>query len=296
MKNYMIRRNCSVFLGVFMMLCCTGELLAQEVYLKNNDRITGDIVSEDKERVVVKTEAMGNIIIRREQISRIGEIQKKDEEIAREVSFGYNLAKGNTNTEQLDFGVKYNKNRFHIDELTYKASFLYGAFDKKMNAQKWYGLGRYAYNFGETKSWYRFYRMEADRDRFANIDYRLVPAAGIGYWFLDREDKKFLLEGGLGFRHIVYRDDTKDRNEPVFTPRAYFLKKVSGTLTLSEDFIFYQSLKDSRYSLRSESAAVNAINDRLALRLSFIDEFDSEPAGNAKRNDIRFITSLVVNF
>lgn len=215
----------------------------------------------------------------------------------REVSLGYNLSKGNTNTEQLDLAAKYNRNRPHIDEVTFKGNFSYAAANKEMTAQKWFGLGRYAYSLGNLKKWYNFYRLEASHDGFANIDYRLVPATGVGYWFLDKEDLKFLSEAGFGFQRTVYRDETKTRNEPIFTPRLYFMKKISPPFTISEDLTFYQSLSNTEhYNARSETSATAAINERLSLRTSFIDEFESVPAEGKKRNDIKLLTALVVKF
>ena len=46
-------------------------LHADEVYLKNKDRITGKIIKEDEEVVVIETEAMETISIKKEFVEKV---------------------------------------------------------------------------------------------------------------------------------------------------------------------------------------------------------------------------------
>jgi putative salt-induced outer membrane protein YdiY len=308
MKRYALL--CIIFLAGFALSLCTCR--AETVYLKNGDHLTGAIASQNEHTLILKTDAMGEVTIHRDFIGRIETASAAkpssapplqdakappQAKTARKLEFGYSLAKGNTNTEELTAGIAYNRNRLHVDETTFKANLLYGSSDKKMNAQQWYALGRYAFSFGEWKKWYAFGRMEASHNRFNGIDYRLSPALGSGYWLRDEDTTKFLLEGGLGLEHTSYRTDTKTTNEPVATPRLYFLKKLTPRFSLSQDLIFYQSLSDTtRYNLRSQTSAISAINERLSLKISLTDAFESTPPQDNKKNDVTVTTSLVTDF
>jgi len=57
----------------FMCVMCvlTKDLYADEFYLKNKDRISGEIIEENDDSISVKTEAMGTISLKKEFIERV---------------------------------------------------------------------------------------------------------------------------------------------------------------------------------------------------------------------------------
>ena len=165
-----------------------------------------------------------------------------------------------------------------------------------MDAQRWNLMSRYAFSFGEMK-WYNFYKAEANHDRFANIDYRIIPSSGVGYWFSDAEDFKAMAELGLGLEYTNYRDATKDETEAVLIPRGFLQKRLWGQSRISEDLTLYPSLEDmGEYRLHSATVFSNPINDALSLELSLINDYDSDPPANIKKHDMRLISSLVYSF
>jgi len=280
----------------------TSLASADEVYLKNKDRITGEIISEDEQVVVVETESMGAVTIKREFLQRIESeeqiqvVEEKPEvQWMREVSLGYNKSSGNTQNNQLATKLsihrKTDDNEFHLQGDTH-----YSSSNKKMDAQRWNLMGRYAFSFGVRK-WYNFYKLETSHDRFANIDYRVIPSAGVGYWFSDAADFKAMSELGLGLEYTNYRDQTKDESEPVLIPRAFVEKRLWGQSRISEDLFLYPSLEHTgEYRLHSETVFSNPINDALALELSLINDYDSDPPTNIKKHDARLMSSLVYSF
>jgi len=280
------------------------SLSADEVHLKNGDKISGKVIKEDEIVITVETDAMGPVSIRKEFVERI----LTDEEIEvvqlkqerpklweREISLGYNKSSGNTQSSQLSMRLYANR-KTENDELTLKADSFYSSSNKKMDAQRYSGMIRYAFSFWLRK-WYNFYKLQADHDRFANIDYRIIPSIGVGYWFSDEPDWKAMTEVGIGLEHTQFRDDTKDSDEAILIPRAFFEKKLSGESRLSQDITLYPSLSDlGEYRLHSETALINPINEKLALRLSLIDDYNSNAAKDTKKNDIQIISSFSYSF
>lgn len=277
---------------------------ADEIYLINGDRVSGTIISETDNNIVVETEALGEVSIHRKSVERIvteAELEaatvkeEKQADWKRNIAIGFSKATGNTQNSQRTVALDMNR-KTGQDEFTMKGSYYYSSSDRKMNSQKWYSIIRYAYSFWD-KAWYNFYKLEADHDRFANIDYRLIPALGIGYWFSDTPDWKAMVEVAIGFQNTNFRDDTKDKNEAILVPRAFLEKKIFDTTTISEDITLYPSLEESGdYRLHSETTLNTALNEHLSLQLSFIDDYNSNPPGNTKKNDTRFITSLTYSF
>ena len=173
----------------------------------------------------------------------------------------------------------------------------YSSTKRKMDAYKWYGMGRYAYSFGSMKRWYNFYRIEVDHDRFADIDYRFVPAAGVGYWFYDLPRLKLMVEAGAGYEHTSYRSNIKDKGGWVLAPRAFFEKELFSNTKISQNIFYYPAFEDfSDYRIHSETMLDIAMNHKLSLRISLIDDYNADPPADTKDNDLRVISSLAYSF
>ena len=286
---------------------------ADVIYLKNKDKITGEVLEETVENVSIKTEAIGIISVKRDSIERISNvieerIAKDDERIAKEkeddlrkinwkkeISIGYNQSSGNTESSQFTLATFINRKTKH-DEFTIKGDIYYSSSNEKMDAQRWSALVRNDFNFWENK-WYNFYQLEADHDRFANVDYRLLPSTGVGYRFSDTSKWKAKIESGLGFEHTSYRDATKDSGEATLIGRGFLEKKLFDKHTITQDITLYPSLEDTgQFRLHSETSFISPINEKLSLRFSFVDDYDSDPQGNIKKNDLRFTSFVVHSF
>ncbi len=304
-NNHSVMRALSIACFLTVLFCFNVQ--ADEVYLKNGDKVTGTISSNTDSAVVLVTETMGTVSINKASVERIVEDRKDGENEGekaseviwkREVALGYNTSRGNTETGEFSGDFIVNRKHKHVNETTVKGNLYYSEADKKMDAEKWYGLGRYAFNFGADKKWYNFYSAEIDHDRFANINYRFLPAAGVGYYFFDLDDIKLLAEIGVGWEHTDYRDDAKDSDEAVLVPRVYFEKRILERLVVSQDFYYYPALRDfSDYRFRSETAVTGELTSLLAIRFSLIDDYNSQPKDEeTKKNDMRLMSSLVCSF
>jgi len=246
--------------------------------------------------IAVKRDLIGHIV--RAQKSLQKDINDPtDITWKREVALGYNYATGNTRESQFSGNFLLSRKNKHIDEWTAKGNMYYSSAKRKMDAHKWYGMGRYAYSFGSMKGWYNFYRVEADHDRFADIDYRFVPAAGVGYWFYDLPKLKLLLEAGAGYEHTSYRSNIKDKGNWVLVPRAFFEKELFTNTKIRQDISYYPAFEDfSDYRIHSETILDIAMNQKLSLRISLIDDYNADPPADTKDNDLRVISSLAYSF
>ncbi len=157
-------------------------------------------------------------------------------------------------------------------------------------------MARYGLRIWDQK-WVNFYKVETDHDRFANINYRIIPSLGLGYWFSDTDDWKALTELGIGATYIGYRNSSKNTTEATIIPRAFFDKRLFNETHLTEDITIYPSLKTSgHYRLHSETAFNNPISKQLIFKVSLIDDYNSHPASDKKRNDTQLVTSLNYSF
>lgn len=276
-----------------------------EIYLTNGDRLSGTIIRENLSEVAISSSLFGELTLRREVIAKIitpedktrqAEKEKAEKEKWRRlISAGYTASSGNTKKSALAMSVSADKAR-EVDEINLKGNLFYSTSENKMDAQNWYTMGKYAYNLFNRKL-YVFGKCEVDHDRFANIDYRVLPSGGIGYRFFNNDDFKLLAEFGGGYSHTHYRDETPDRNEGVLTPRLFTEKKLFWDIVISEDLTFYPSMSsEDGYRLHSETALSAPIRNGLSVRVSAIDDYNSNPAEDAKSNDLKLISGLEYAF
>lgn len=286
---------------VVMFLTTPAWAKTETIELKNGDKISGDVIAEDENSVTLSTDAMGDITIDKdfvkiEEPEAVETADGGDVEWERKISLGYSKVGGNTETGEANANIKVNR-KTSDDEWTFKADAYYAEDDNKMTSKKLYGMGRYAYSFGDNSKWYHFYKLEGEHDRFANVEYRLIPSSGVGYWFADTEDWKAMTEAALGYEHTSYRDSTDDSNEAVLIPRGFVEKTIWKDLVFSQDLTLYPSLTDAgEFRLRSDTSLINPVNETTAWRISFIDEYNSDPSGDAEKNDFRLISSVDYHF
>lgn len=106
-----------------------------------------------------------------------------------------------------------------------------------------------------------------------------------------------MAEVGIGWERTVFRGTTARRREFVLASRLFFFKRLFGDVEVSQDVTVWPRLDDlAAYRLRSETQLMNPLGAGLSMRLSVIDEFQSEPAQEAGRNDLRILSSLVYSF
>lgn len=296
------------FIIMLQFMLLQNNLVADEVYLKNKDRLSGKVIEENEEVIIIETEALGNISIKREFIEKVSVDEKKEivkAEIVKteegktklwekRIALGYNEARGNSENSQLSLGFNASR-KTEDNEFTVKVNAFYSSSNQEMDTQKWDGMVRYASSFWERK-WYNFYKVEVDHDKFADINYRAIPSIGIGYWFSDEPDFKAMAEVALGWERTDFGSG-KDNDEIISICRGYLQKKLFGESKISQDIFLYPSLSNlGDYRLHSETVLENPINDKLSLQLSLINDYNSTPPGNVKKNDIRLISSLVYLF
>ncbi len=220
--------------------------------------------------------------------------KKNDKVWKQEVSMGYNRKTGNTQSSELTAGYEADRST-QKDELTIKASTLYSSQNKKMDGQRASGSVRYAPNFADT-GWFVSAKIEAEHDKFAGIDSRFLPSLGAGYWLFKTDKGKASAEVGAGEEFIKYTDGT-DKNKPVLIPRVYYEHKLFKNALFSEETLFYPDLEHlDQYRLHSETRLTNPLSDQMSLRISFIEDFNSNPFDEKKKSDTQMIMSLVYSF
>ncbi len=275
---------------------------AEEIVLKNGDRLQVEILEESLETVKVRHEVLGDMMIRRTHLTSVsrergsppaGEkmVPEKGELVLdRRLGAGYEAKRGNTDTDALRGDFLYNRNRRWIDEWTVKGRGTQEYNQDKKTTQRADASIRYARSF--NKKLYHFYRVGGEHDRFENIDLRLTPTAGPGYWIWDREDLKLLAETGIGYEY-EFRRQAEDDGALIGHFRESFSKKIGSSIEFGEDVYFFPHLTEfSDYRLEGEVYLRFILTRHLAFKLKASDQYRSEPLEGKKKNDLQFTSTI----
>lgn len=310
-------------LFLFVSFCMTHSVIADVITLNNGDRISGVIREIDAETLEVTSEVFGVMNISKEKISSImnEEVVKvmqdeivekkkiveeipelKEQAIAvqkywnHKLSAGYSMTNGNTKTSAANISLNSHYKRDQND-WNIKSSLDYASSNGRMTTQKFYSKAQSDYRFVDSK-WFNTRSVEVSHDKFAHVDYRILPAIGMGYWFWEGDDSKAEFDTAVGYEYTNYNTtDTKATGNFALIPHLYFDKVIIGKSKFSQDLTMYPSLESfADYRLRSESAFVNPLSDTLSFKISYIMDYNSTPKNDAKKSDTTLMSSIEYAF
>ncbi|MDD5070224.1 MAG: DUF481 domain-containing protein [Candidatus Omnitrophica bacterium] len=214
-----------------------------------------------------------------------------------DIFLGYSKTSGNTEKASGNLSAQAAK-KVNKSTVSAKANLSYSETDNNMDGQKWDLLGKYSFDFGKDDRLFNFYQVLADHDYFADIDYRVTPSFGIGYHIYTDPDWIWDVDAGLGYRITRHRENTAADNESLTALAHTFMKKKMFDNTfISQDISVYPGLESNAgVILRSETALINPLNEKISLELKYIVDYDSEPAAGKKTTDTQFVAGLKYEF
>jgi putative salt-induced outer membrane protein YdiY len=300
-----------LFLFLFV-LFAPGISGAAILYLKNGDRISGDILEESEFYVKIYTSVIGEMSVHKGFIDKIEDSKEEERTVEEEpaicpptaspiivvkpkywdhhIAAGYQVSKGNNQSSSTNIMLD---SRYQKDEQEWilKGMVDYATYQEKMSAQRYFARAQSNSRFIKGSKWFNSRALEYQHDRFAFLDYRLIPSIGVGYWFWENTKSKFEGDLSIGWEYSNYSDETKPTSETRLIPHIYYERILMKDLTITQDLGFYPSLEDlSDHRLRSETSIVKALSKRLSWRVSLIDERRNRPMGGAKKNDLMFMS------
>jgi putative salt-induced outer membrane protein YdiY len=320
--------------GLAIGLLSISSLPAQPaiVFLKNGDRVTGTVLSEDTNRITLSNLWSKEIIIplsaisRREKIAPAipaltvppGVVQAPGTASAKgsnQLAKGVAIAPGARPAAakhwagdiqlgtDLGYSEKQHQNYTAHAKITYakdkfrhvlEYDFAYGRTEGVTSTDRMDGSSKIDYDY--TPRWYVYSLGSAGYDRIRKIDYRMEVGPGIGYHLIKITNFVFNTEAGIDYQSQHLKDDTR--------PDLFFYRlaenstwQLNKKLTLDEKFEYMPRVeKLEEYKLRFESNLRYGLGSNLSLVLTVLDLFESRPAAGVSQNDLQVRSSLGVKF
>jgi hypothetical protein len=285
-------------LACSLLLLAPLAAFADTIELVNGDKVSGDLVEQSAERVVLDHPVFGRVVIPIEHVKAetptrglfgTSFLAGWKRTFALGVSGTQGNARNNNVLATLDLDYEDDDKRWNFD-----AAYRFGSDDGATTDHNAYALLHRDWLLRKS-SWFFFANTRFDYDQFKTWTYRANGSGGIGYQFLKRE--RFELKGLLG------PSLTKQWSESDFFVEALVgldaLWKISKDHSLRLSNTIYPALNDlgEFRNLSTLAWKWKLMEDPgLSLIAGVDNEYESSVESGLKHNDVKYSTSIGIDF
>ena len=224
-------------------------------------------------------------------IKRAEEIKDFDWDI--NFDLGSTLSRGNTDSQttnlQWDGNLVIKDHRIKSDLFISREE----VDGDKTKAKDRINLG---YNYFFIDQWFLAINLAAERDPIASLNSRYSLSPAIGYDFLDDPDRYLHVQLGAGYSSERSNNLTLT-STTIDWKLNFYWELLSGDLQFFHDQNFLKNLEGRKnFVFYSQTGLRYGINEDIYLNLQANYDYDSEPVGNAKEEDLTFIIGAGINF
>ena len=291
--------------------------------LKNGDRLSGLILSENTNRLVLSnawsgalTVPTGQILKRHPQTPPRAEAEPvlgSDAAVATQLGIllpaqakvpaakhwtldselGASLLYSTKTCETFYGRAKYNYSKDRVRAaLDYIVN--YGRTDGEVDANNMSLIGKT--DLDMTKRWFFYNLAGAGYDEVRRIELSYEVGPGVGYHLIQSEPLKVNIETGFDYQFEDRADDTTRIN---FSTRIAenAVWNVAKRVSLEQRFEYFPRVDDiAQYRYRFEATVRLWLTTHLSLNFSVFDIFDTNPASDVRENDLQVRSAIGVKF
>jgi putative salt-induced outer membrane protein YdiY len=341
----LVRASCLLVSALALSLALAARAGADEIQLLNGDRLTGKILKAEGGKVVIKTEAAGEVTV---DLSKVKTISTDEPILVKsgDTTFKSKLEPGadgtvqvvpveggpaqtlalkdltqlnpppvqwtgaitinglitQGNSESQSLGASANAvRRSEIDRITLGGAYYYGRQKSKdtgeweTNVNNWYILGKYDYFL--TKHFYLYAAARVEQDHVADLDLRLTAGPGVGYQWFETPTLNLFTEAGLAW---VYENFSEQPSEDHLALRlAYHVDWTPHKmLKLFHNLEYLPNVTEPfvDYNLNLDAGLRATVIADFFAELKFEFRYDSTPAIDKKKEDLRFLVGVGWSF
>jgi hypothetical protein len=313
-------------------LCATARAQNVVLHLKNGDKLTGFVVSEYTNRLVLSNSWVKEISVPLAEISQreiiltgtnhfggtnvLAKIKAQPVPTAppqlfkhwkgeAEVGLDLIYSTSDQRTYRGRFKLAYeqpyasNPKNFFRNSLSYDLS--YGKTTQNAGGNKTTttssdrmgGSDKTTADF--DRHWYAYNLAGIGFDRVRNIDLAVEEGPGLGYHVLQLTNLTANVEGGFNYQLQNNTDDTHMRDF-FYRVAEDFIWKLSSRTSLSEKAEFFPRFNFGEYRLRAEATLSYNVWRYVYWNLTARDSYDTTPAAKVEGNELEVHSSLGVKF
>jgi putative salt-induced outer membrane protein YdiY len=210
----------------------------------------------------------------------------------RNLDFGMNMARGNTDTLRYSLGVDTVKEK-DANTIRFRAHGAYGESDGSKDTENAGATLRYERQL--TPIVYALANLDWMTDPIAELDYRFTGILSPGFHLIRTKTSLLNFEIGAG-----YVEEKKDNNEDGYTAgrAAIIAEKLFNDHVLGWATVEYiPKLADpSVFFINTELGLASYITRDLSLNICYQERYDSNPGEDTESRDSILSTALSLNF
>lgn len=149
--------------------------------------------------------------------------------------------------------------------------------------------------FDLTRHWYVYNLAGAGYDRIRDIDLQAEAGPGLGYHLLTQTNLTMNLESGANYQ-IQYRSDNTEIRDFFGRLAEDFNWKLTPRTSFTEKVEFFPRVNFSEYRVRLEATLTYTLWRYVYLNLSVHDAYDTEPADDTAANELLVHSALGMKF
>jgi hypothetical protein len=277
-------------------------------HLRNGDRVTGRVVSEEGEMVVLETPWQPRVALPRGQILRrepapspsplpdalVSGTPSPTTTIAGEAQVGANFLNGQRMTELYYGRLKLTLTSGSLRN-TLDLNAAYGETDDVVSANRLEGSLKADYTFAPR--WYGYGLASGGYDEVRLVEWRVEGGPGVGYRFLTGTNLQFNVEAGGAYLREEFSGGQVARED--FSPRL----AQDSTVRLSRPLMLQQKCEyfPRNFSLENQRVKLEAtlsylLMAGLSLNVTVFNLYETNPAFSVTRNDFQLRSSVGVKF
>lgn len=302
--------------------------------LRNGDRITGTIISEDATKLVISTPWAKEVTVLTAEISKREAVKPPAEtndegkptvavdsskaatpppakaaaapavplppiQAKRPKYWAADIQMG----VDLAFSEKDQQLYSTRAKLTYGRNKFHNVFDYLFSYGKANGLvsanrmdGSVKTDLDVGKRFYLYNLAGAGYDQIRLIDLRYEAGPGLGYHLITRSNFVLNVETGVNYQAQYLSDNTS--TEFVFTRFAQNLTwTINDRFVVDEKFEFFPRVEHwAEYRFRFETNLRYRLQGNISLNLTLADQYESNPGRNVPQNDVQLRSSIGLKF
>jgi hypothetical protein len=306
-------------ISIFVLASATARTEPVILHLRNGDRFTGTIVSEDARRVVLTNAWNKEIVVPVDEIARREKAvaaavtapaaprppvpalappapiirPKSPKYWSGEVQLGVDLAFSERDRQLYSGRSKVTYAQDHFRSI-FDYLFAYGKTDGIVSANRMDGSVKTDFDVG--RRFYVYNLAGAGYDEIRKIDLRYEAGPGLGFHLVTYTN--FILNTELGSNYQVQQNTDNTKTELFFYRLGENLTwRPHPKFTLDEKFEFFPRVEDvSEYRFRFEGNLRYWLNGSLSLNVTVLDQYDTLPARTVTQNDLQIRSSIGVKF
>lgn len=283
------------FPALILIIPAVSSLSGAELNLRGIGKISGTIISETRDTLVLSNALWPSLSIPREHIvpddaARVpGTVSWR-----RSLMLGTAVFSGNSSLTTLSAGVRINRNSLWINEWDFSFTWDQAWEKDDISLRQIRSSLRYGHSF--SQSLYGYLSSDITHDMNSSLDYRLIPLAGAGCWLVDSRQIAIMLEAGGGWRRDASLTGQMQDNA-VLLLRSFVRASLSQAARLEASLRWLPALSQpARYLIEQTGLLSLHIMHGLGLTLEYRLTVNSPAAENAKATDHSLKTALEWTF